>query len=462
MRENNLKKLSWCYKNYMKIAYHQLCKKTLLFVWPLIFANIANAAVGFTNMYFLSKSGSDSLAAGALISSTYAFFTTVAFSLLLPISILVSHAYGNKNPHEINIIIHQALIYAAIVSIPIIIILKCIYPVLMLFRQPLQAAKIVQVYFDIIPYSILPFLFNIVLCQFLIGIAKSKIIANFVILSYFLSTFLSYALMKGAYGLPNIGYKGIACSGVITSWASFVFLLMYLTSDQFAIYNFFPFKIYPSKLLIMKFFKMGFLISIQNSVEISSVMIMTYLIGSHGNAELIAQQIVLQCTIIPIMVVAAFSQAATVLIGQIKRKSCTTDVRRQHQIIQFLVMIFNALLLILFLVFPKNLISIFLQNSDPSSYPIINETIILLGIVGITRILDGIRSVALGALRAYSDVNFTLIVSLISYWVIPIPMACYLIFNYGAVGVRLSLLIGVLFCSCIFIFRFRKITAEQI
>ena len=84
----------------------------------------------------------------------------------------------------------------------------------------------------------------------------------------------------------------------------------------------------------------------------------------------------------------------------------------------------------------------------------------LLYVASAFQLFDATQLSALASLRALADVKWPLILSLVSYYLVCIPMG-YLagsVFNLGPIGVWYGLLIGLMFASALFLYRFNRIT----
>ena len=84
----------------------------------------------------------------------------------------------------------------------------------------------------------------------------------------------------------------------------------------------------------------------------------------------------------------------------------------------------------------------------------------LLYVASAFQLFDATQLSALASLRALADVKWPLIMSIVSYYLVCIPMG-YIggsILNLGPIGVWFGLLIGLMFASGLFLYRFNKIT----
>ena len=80
------------------------------------------------------------------------------------------------------------------------------------------------------------------------------------------------------------------------------------------------------------------------------------------------------------------------------------------------------------------------------------------------QIFDATQLASLACLRALADVKIPLLLSIISYYLISLPMGyfCGFILGFGTVGVWIGLLAGLGFAAILFLLRFSKISNKMI
>ena len=89
--------------------------------WPLVLANLAQAALTATDVMLMGRLGPEALAAGALATALYHACMVFCMGLVSAILPLVSSVLGKrKRPvREVRHIIHQGLWSALLVCLPI-------------------------------------------------------------------------------------------------------------------------------------------------------------------------------------------------------------------------------------------------------------------------------------------------------------------------------------------------------
>ena len=95
---------------------------------------------------------------------------------------------------------------------------------------------------------------------------------------------------------------------------------------------------------------------------------------------------------------------------------------------------------------------------------VIEESAHLLLIAALFQIVDGIQTVALGALRGLQDAKVPMILSFISYWIIAFPICYYLGLHtpLKTTGIWIGLLIGLAFSALLQTARFLLLSGRLI
>ena len=95
---------------------------------------------------------------------------------------------------------------------------------------------------------------------------------------------------------------------------------------------------------------------------------------------------------------------------------------------------------------------------------VIEESAHLLLIAALFQIVDGLQTVALGALRGLQDAKIPMILSFISYWVIAFPICYYLGLHSSlkTTGIWIGLLVGLAFSALLQTTRFLILSSRLI
>ena len=95
---------------------------------------------------------------------------------------------------------------------------------------------------------------------------------------------------------------------------------------------------------------------------------------------------------------------------------------------------FMALMALVMLLWPRPLISAFVDVADPANAPVIVFAVSFLAFAALFQIFDGAQAVASGMLRGLHDTTVPMIYAAIGYWGIGLPMGALLAFRFGLAG----------------------------
>jgi len=105
---------------------------------------------------------------------------------------------------------------------------------------------------------------------------------------------------------------------------------------------------------------------------------------------------------------------------------------------------FMALMALMMILWPRLLISAFIDLSAPANARVIGLAVSFLVFAALFQIFDGAQAVAAGMLRGLHDTKIPMIYAAIGYWGIGLPLGVLLAFHFGfnGVGIWAGLSIG--------------------
>jgi MATE family multidrug resistance protein len=151
------------------------------------------------------------------------------------------------------------------------------------------------------------------------------------------------------------------------------------------------------------------------------------------------------------MAVLGISQAASIRVGNAMGEKSVSKIRKAG---------FTGIFLGATIMSLAGLTFILLNNFLPTLY-INDEAVItiasrLIIIAALFQLSDGTQAVGIGVLRGLTDIKGPTIITFIAYWVISLPIAYILAFNFnlGVDGVWIGLLIGLTASAILLTLRF--------
>jgi multidrug resistance protein, MATE family len=102
------------------------------------------------------------------------------------------------------------------------------------------------------------------------------------------------------------------------------------------------------------------------------------------------------------------------------------------------------------------LISAFLDPQEPSRDAVMRVGVMLLALAALFQVADALQVMALGLLRGVQDTRVPMIYATFSYWLVGMPASYVLGFplGYGAAGVWIGLVLGLLCAAVLMLGRF--------
>jgi multidrug resistance protein, MATE family len=431
---------------------------------PLIGVQLSQAAVGFLDTLMMGRMGLETLAAGGLAALTFGVFAHTATGITMSVSPIVATAYGAGNKSHIERVVQQGCLLVIGLSIPISL---CIYNFDLVMRYLGQAETTVvlgNTYLDVMAWGFFPALGFSLLRSVVSAMSQTRIVVSIAIGGTIINCVGDYALGFGKFGCPRLGIAGFALASVLAIWAMFAALIGYmLTQPELKHYQFFHNIHRVDRQILTKLVKIGLPIGGATALEIGLFAIVTYLMGSLGTEVLAAHQIILQTISITFMVPLAMSYAATIRVGQEVGQNNRAGVIRAGYVGAGIGLGFMVLVMIVMLVFPQQIIGIFIDISDQHNAKVVTLATGLMIIAAISQIVDGPQKIIMGALYGLQDTRIPMFLSLLAFWGVGLTSGYWLGFHtpLAGNGLWIGQSIGIAISAVIFFWRFHHLVRAK-
>jgi multidrug resistance protein, MATE family len=427
---------------------------------PLIGVQLSQAAIGFVDTLMMGRMGVETLAAGGLAALTFGVFVHTATGVTMSVSPIVATAYGAGDKSQIERVVQQGCLLVIGLSIPLSL---CIYNFDLVMRYLGQAETTVvlgNTYLDVMAWGFFPALGFSLLRSVAAAMSHTRVIVSIAIGGTIVNSVGDYALGFGKFGCPRLGIAGFALASVLAVWAMFIALIGYiLTHSELKHYQFFRNIGRVDRQIISQLIKVGVPIGGATALEIGLFAIVTYLMGSLGTEVLAAHQIILQTISITFMVPLAMSYAATIRVGQEVGQNNRIGIIRAGYVGAGIGLVFMVLVMLVMLIFPRQIIGIFIDISDPNNAKVISLASGLMIIAAISQIVDGPQKIIMGALYGLQDTRIPLLLSLLAFWGVGLTSGYWLGFYtpLGGNGLWIGQSIGIAISAIIFFWRFHHL-----
>lgn len=419
---------------------------------PLAGAQVAQSATGFADTIMMGRMGPESLAAGGLASITFLAVMTMVTGAVMGISPLVAEAFGAGHTRRIQQLVRQGLWLAVLASVPLMIVMGHLEGVMLHMGQDETVVTLASSYLNTVLWSLLPVTAFAALRSTVSALSQARPVMVIIVLGTAFNIVGNYSLGFGKWGLPELGLQGLALATTLSWWGMFLALAAYVAyHPSLRPYQFFQSLHRLRPRILKQLAWVGVPIGLFSGLESGFYMVVTFWVGTLGTAALAAHQLVLQTVVVAFMVPLGISFATTVRVGQWLGRRCQKGVRQATGVGVGVTLVLMMGLSLLFLLFPNQIIGIYLDVNSPENVNIVAIATPLLTIAAVAQVLDGAQKAVYGALQGLQDTQVPMMLNLVGYWGIGLGSVYLFTFvlGMGPVGLWIGQLVAI---STVFLF----------
>ncbi|NUM25056.1 MAG: MATE family efflux transporter [Candidatus Buchananbacteria bacterium] len=397
---------------------------------PIVLANILQTAYQLTDAFWVGRLGGAAVAAVSVSFPVVFLLISLGAGFAIAGSTLVAQYFGAQNHKMVNHVAAQTLLMVAFSSVVLGVIGYLIAPGILRLMNVEPVVFVSALGFMRVSFLGIVFIFGFAMFQSVMrGIGEVTMPMYIVLATVLLNFVLDPLFIFGWGSVPGYGVMGAAMATFGTQALAAAVGFMLLLTGKYGIHlKLSDFK--PDYKFIKKAFFLGFPSSIEQSARALGLMVMTFLIASFGTLTMAAYGVganILQLVIIPGM---GLSMAISVLVGQ---NIGAGNIRRASDIARFGSVFAFASLTIIGLVafiFARQLITFFV----PGDEMVIQTGTAFVRIMALSFGFMGVHLALMGVFRASGNMLATMIISLVSQWVLQFP-AAYLFSKHTSLGV---------------------------
>jgi MATE family multidrug resistance protein len=407
--------------------------------------------------------GPQALAAGALGTNLYFALLIFGIGLMSATSPLIAEELGRKrhSVRDVRRTVRQGFWAAVTIAVPIWIIAWNGEVILLATGQEPALAAAAGGYMRFLQWSLLPFLFYLVLRSYLAALERPGWALVKGLLALPVNVGAAWVLMFGKFGMPPLGLAGAGIATTLSSTFLFAGLTVVVSVDRkFRRYHLFGRFWRPDWPRYRTLWRIGIPIGLTLAFEVTIFNAAALLMGRIGADELAAHAIALQIASFCFMVPFGIGQAVTVRVGRAFGARDAEAVTRAGWTAYALgvgFMVFTALLM---LFAPRLLISIFLDLGEPANAPVIGFAVSFLLLAAVFQLADAAQAVGSGMLRGLQDTRVPMIYAAIGYWGVGLPLGIALAFGTSlrGIGIWIGLAAGLTVVALLMLWRWTNRT----
>jgi MATE family multidrug resistance protein len=373
---------------------------------------------------------------------------------------MMATALGGKlhSVREVRRTFRQSLWLIASVIIPLGLVLWNSEPIIRGLGQEPALARDAQTFLRGYMWSQLPFLLFQAMRNFVSALERPGWVLAISAGGIVLNALLGYGLIFGRFGLPAWGlFGGGLASSIVWAAQALALAAVILTDRQFRRFHLFGRFWRPDGPRYAKLWKLGLPIGLAMGFEGGVFSAAAYLMGMISADALAAHAVALQIAALSFMVPWGFAQAATVRVGRHLGEGDRLAIGRAGWIAFVLGVCFMAVMALLIWLFPRELMTLFLDDT-PANARVIGLGVSFLALAALFQIFDGAQVVGAGMLRGLHDTRVPMIYTFIGYWLVGIGIGAWLAFRggWGGQGIWTGLAIGLAVVSVLMLRRWSR------
>ncbi len=396
---------------------------------PLALAELGWMSMGVVDTIMVGRLPDSAVSIGAASVGNALFYVFAIFGigLMSGLDTLVSQAFGaNDWPAA-----RRALASGfglALCATPVLA--ACILggaPILKLIGVTAAVRTQAVFFVRVLVWSLPLLLLYTILRRYIQALHHVRPIAFALITANLVNVFGNWLLIFGHWGLPALGVRGSALSTVFARIYLAGVLFIAVKRHDPAAFS----RIGDLFQGVEKLLRLGLPAALTIGFEVGVFNTATALAGTLDPVSLAAHTIALNAAAVTYMVPLGIASAAAVSVGRALGAGDRREAARAGWTALGLGVAFEIFSALSFLVFPRQIARLYTHDQRVVSF-----AVTLLSIAAVFQLFDGLQTIATGALRGLGNTRTPMVWNLLGYWVLGLPLGCWLCFrlHWGAVG----------------------------
>ena len=405
-------------------------KQLSIILFPILVTQLGMFAMNFFDTIMSGKYSPIDLAGVAIGSSLWVPIFTGLSGILLAVTPIVAQLIGGGKKKDVPHTVLQG-VYAAIALSLIVMIAGgfILNPILDGMNIEAGVRSVARDYLIALSIGMIPLFVYNVLRSFIDALGMTRITMFITLISLPVNVVFNYLLIFGKFGFPALGGVGAGYASAITYWViTLIAFWVVHTVRPFSLYSIFRNIRKPDLSEWKDLFIIGVPIGLSIFFEVSIFSAVTLLMSNYDTVVIASHQAAINFASFLYMIPLSISMALTIIVGfEVGAKRL-----RDAKVYSWMGVSFALFLAVLYgvvlLVFRSEISHLYSDDDH-----VLELTAHFLLYAVFFQLSDAIQAPVQGALRGYKDVNITFMMSLISYWVIGLPLG-YILANFTGFG----------------------------
>ena len=386
----------------------------------------------------LGQYGRNELAAVGLANQIFFLVSVIGMGIMTALTSIVATSRGAGNHKECGEFLRSAIELSFIISMLVCGLSIALAVNFSVFQQSEVINVIAGKYLTILSISVFPMLLFLALKHFSDGIAYTKPAMLITMIGVLINIFFNWVFIFGNLSFPALGAPGAAIGTLLTRLIM-ALLLVIVIFRMSRVKEYLPplISTYKTAPVIKKLLRLGFPTGLQIFFEVGAYVGATIFAGWVSLDALAAHQIGMGVVAFCYMIATGIAVSGSVKLAHAFGEGDKKKVKDIGVVALLVVAIAMMLTSSALYIFRDQVINIFTND---------NLVIQVTGGIFLTLILfqmlNGIQSGGIGLLRGLEDVAFPAKFTLLSYWLLGLPLAYFLgiVYDMKLNGIWIGLL----------------------
>jgi len=386
-------------------------RRVLAIGLPLVVSMGSTTLMLFTDRMFLGNYSVDAIAAA--MPAGIAAFAVLSFFIGTAgyTGVFIAQYTGANRPQRVGAALWQGVWFCLMSGCVAVGAAFLAGPLFALAGHPAEVRVLEESYYRILMLGGVFGILDATFSGFFTGRGLTRVVMAVNLIGAAINIPLDYALIYGAWGLPEMGMAGAALATVAGGAVScLLFCLLIFTRANERL-----FKIRSAfaldRDLFARLMRYGLPGGVQFFLDIFAITFFVFLVGRIGKEELAATNIVFSINTLAFLPMVGFSVAASTLVGQALGANNPGEAHRDTMRTLSLATGYMAAVSLVFALVPEAFLSLFRpRDLDDAGYAAITATgVWLMRFVAVYSLIDAVGMILFGALKGAGDSRYLML-----------------------------------------------------
>lgn len=413
----------------------------LVIAFPMVISQGAFAVMIFTDRFFMALISPTHMAA-SLGGGVASFFCMSLFiGVLSYANALVAQYFGAQEQHKCPKVVTQGLLLCVLFAPALMIIGYFVGDLFAAMGHDPKQEVLERQYFYILIWGAGIGLCKTCIASYFSGIGRTRAVMIADTIGVAINIPLSYMLIFGVWGFPELGIAGAAYGTIIASLFSLgIFCYFYFEPKHRVEFNIAA-SFVVDKGILRRFLRLGFPSGMEMFLNVAAFNLFLLMFQSYGIAEAASAAIVFNWDILSFVPMIGLNVGIISLIG---RYVGAGDLNKMREVILsgFLMGLgYSSLLAVAFVIFREPLVTLFIVAGVDFSAILDLSSFMMLGLASYV-MADAVILIAGGVLRGAGDTRWLMWASVTLHWFMLLIQ--YVVIEVMQLGPRTSWVIFVI------------------